>query len=320
MKKLVGLVFVLLTCLVAFNTVVNAESIHDVDLIQKGQDMVKTDFSLVIPGENRNIKARLTVPKRVNKNLPQLIIIATGLASHIDRDGQKSLAKSYQKAGFATLQFNFMAHGENENKSDGKMEQVTVSSGIKDLKTVWDYAKTLSGKVNTKDIVISASSYGAIVSLIALENKLISPESMVLLAPFTWEYVKAKGLLVKWLTIYAPSLAVKIFKISVHPALARDVAKNYFDAISKKGLLGNTAVYFFVGSSDKISSSSEIKKWCKQFNSQQPADVPFVDNVQALYKIYNNVKHFKMPDNISKDMHKRSIEFIKKTHQKRLKK
>ena len=60
------------------------------------------------------------------------------------------------------------------------MEQVTVSSGIKDLKTVWDYAKTLSGKVNTKDIVISASSYGAIVSLIALENKLISPESMVL--------------------------------------------------------------------------------------------------------------------------------------------
>lgn len=275
--------------------------------------MSKKEFDLDVPGENRHIKLRFNSPKNAKKSYP-LVIIATGLYSSMNKDSQIKLAESYQKAGFSTLQFNFMGHGENKNKSEGDIKNVTLSSGIKDIKAVWDYAKTLSNKVNTNDIVISGSSYGAVVALVALENKLISPESMVLVAPFSFEKLKSWSLPVRLLAILAPSLIAKIFKIPVHPALVQDLAKNHYNAITKKNLLGNTAVLFFVGDKDNISSGTDIKKWCQMFNENQPNNIPFVGGVQAQYKIYDNVPHFQIPANVYKDIHKRSIDFIKKTH------
>ena len=179
---------------------------------QETQTMTQQELNLKVPNENRKIHLRLTLPKNIKTKSPQLVIIATGLYSQMDKPSQVKLAKNYQDAGFATLQFNFMAHGEQQNKSDGKMEDVTLSSGIKDLQTVWNYAKkNLSHKVNTDDIAIAANSYGALVSLVALEKNIISPESMVLTAPLSLKKYKHWVLPLKLMVALMPNIASKIF-------------------------------------------------------------------------------------------------------------
>lgn len=280
---------------------------------QRTQTMAPKEFDLKIPNENRKIHTRLTLPENTKTKLPQLVIIATGLYSQMDKPSQLKKAKSFQQAGFATLQFNFMAHGNNKNKSDGNIKDVTLSSGITDLKSVWDYAKqNLSKKINTNDIVIAANSYGALVSLIALEQNLISPESMVLTAPFSLDEVKPWVLPIRLFAKIMPNTTAKLFKVS--PAMLIDFLKYHTKAMNNKQLLGNTAVYFFVGSKDNISSASAIQKWCKDFNAQQPANVKFVNNIQAHYKIYDNVQHFTIPDAVNDDICKCSIDFLKQTH------
>ncbi len=308
-KFMCGCIIALFICFTNFTATAHA----NIFSTQETQTMTKKEFTLKVPNENRKIYLRFTLPQNTETKLPQLVIIATGLYSQMDKPSQVKLAKNYQDAGFATLQFNFMAHGKDKNKSDGKIQDVTLSSGIQDLKTVWNYAKkNLSNKVNTDDIVIAANSYGALVSLAALEKNIISPESMVLTAPLSLEKYKHWILPLRLMVALMPKLASKIFNAS--PNMMWDFLKNHTKLMTKKNLLGNTAVYFLSGSKDKIAPHSDIKKWCKKFNSQQPDNVAFVNNVQAQYKIYNNVKHFNIPENVSKDMHKRSIDFIKKTH------
>lgn len=307
MKKLGVAIFAVFVCFTHITVSANTKA--------KETQMVN-EFNLPIQNEHRNIRLRFARPAKKSKNLPQLIIIATGLYSQIDKASQVKLAEDFQNAGFATLQFNFMAHGDKKNKSDGNIEDVTISSGIQDLKAVWDYAKNnLSQKVNTNDIAIAANSYGALVSLIALENNIISPESMVLTAPFSLDTAKRWLLPLRILAKLAPHKVSTILKMPpTSPKMLQDFFNNHTNAMTKKDLLGDTAVYFFIGAADKVSSCSDIKKWCKKFNSNQPANVPFVDNIQAHYKIYEDVPHFKIPDNVGQDIRKRSIEFIKKTH------
>jgi len=274
--------------------------------------MNKTDFDLKIPYESRSIRVRFALPKHATTKLPQLVIIATGYSSNMDRYNQLKLAKYFQNAGFATLQFNFMGHGTEKNKSDGNMQDATLTSSIKDLKSVWNYAKRhLSDKVDTKHIAIAANSYGALVSLRALEKNIIAPESMTLISPMVLDKYKPWFWILKYFVMLMPNLASKIFKAPKDFCL--DISRHHTKVISKKNLLGNTAVYFLVGEKDKIAPYKYILKWCKMFNQYQPSNVPFVDNVQARCKIYANVPHFNIPENMLTDMHKRSIEFIKKT-------
>ena len=271
--------------------------------------MRETEFSLKIPNEKRHIKLRLVHPQHA-KAQHQLVIIATGLHSHMDKESQTKLAQDYQDSGFSTLQFNFMGHGKDKNKSEGNIANVTFSSGIKDLKTVWDYALTLSDKIDTDNIAIVANSYGAIISLMALEQNIISPESMALISPLSLDRFKRWALMLKLM----PALTLKLMKIPVSPSaksLIKDFYENHANAMSKKNLLGNTGVRFYIGSDDTIAPVLDIKRWCKIFNSQMPKDISFVDNVQADVKIYNNVEHFNIPDDIAKDMRSRSIKFIK---------
>lgn len=272
--------------------------------------MSKIEFCLQIPDENRHIRLRLVQPQYADAHC-QLVIILTGFRSYMDKDSQTKLADDYQNAGFSTLQFNFMGHGKEQNKSEGNIEEITLSSGIKDLKTVWNYALTLSNKVDTKHIAIVANSYGAIVSLCALEKNIIAPESMVLTSPLMPDKFKR----LSWLLKLVPDLMLKLLKVPVDKStksLVKDFVKNHTKMISKKNFLGNVGVRFFVGSEDKIAPVSDIERLCNIFNSQMPKGVSFVDNVQADVKIYNKVKHFNIPDDVAKDMHQCSIEFIKK--------
>ena len=278
--------------------------------------MTQKDFILKVPDENRNLKARLCFPQNAYLDKSQLVIIATGLHSHMDKETQTKLAKFYQKSGFVTLQFNFMAHGENKNKSDGDMRDVTLSSGIKDLKTVWDYAKSFSDKIKPNNIVLIGNSYGALVSLIASEQNIISPETMILVAPAFPDKYKPWILPLKLMITLMPQITSKLFNLT--PNMIRDFLNNHSKLMNKENMMGKTAIKFFVGSKDKISSYSDIQKWCKIFNSQMPNDVPFVDNLQAHFKIYNGVHHFKIPEDVQNDINKSSLDFILKTHALRL--
>ena len=275
--------------------------------------MIKKDFSINIPNEGRVLRARLTCSQKTIAELQQLVIIATGLHSHMDKDSQRNLAETYQKAGFSTLQFNFMGHGKQQNQSDGKLEALTLSSSVDDLKAVWNYAKSLSSLINTSNIAITANSYGALVSLLALEEKIISPESMALTAPFSLEKFKPWILPLGLIEKLLPNKVAQFLKLPISSPMLKDFLKNHTNAISKKNLLGNTAVHFFVGSKDKLSSHKDIKKWCKKFNAETPENIEFVDNIQAHYMVYEDVPHFEIPEVVWNDMKHRAIDFIKKT-------
>lgn len=271
------------------------------------------NLKLEVPNEQRHINARLTYSKDDFKS-QQLIIIATGLYSHMDKLSQLKITESYQKAGFSTLQFNFMGHGEGQNKSGGEIKNLTLSSSIKDIKTVWDYSQNLSN-IDTKSIAIGANSYGALISLLALEKRLISPESMVLVAPFSLDKFKPWIIPLGLISKLMPNTMIsKILKLPISSLTIRDFLKYHRQAMTKKDLLGSTAVHFFVGDKDKISSPMDVKKWCHSFNDNSFSNSSFVDGVQAHCIVYEDVLHFEIPQKVQSDITKRSISFIKKTH------
>ena len=275
--------------------------------------MIEKNISLKIQDNNRYIRLRLCSPNRDLNDQRQLIIIATGLYSHMDKESQIKVAESYQKAGFSTLQFNFMGHGKDINKSDGNLKDITLSSSLEDLKAVWDYSQELSGKVDINNTVISANSYGALISLMALEKKFISPESMILVAPYSFDKFKPWVVPIKLISKLVPEKMTELLKLPVSSAMLKDFLKYHTHAMTKKGLLGSTAVHFFVGSEDKISSQKDIRKWCKVFNKQTPSHVAFVDNKQAHYIVYEGVPHFDIPPSVREDISRKAISFIRKT-------
>lgn len=274
--------------------------------------MVVQNLKLKIPDEERHVVARLNYAENNVYKLQQLIIIATGLYSHMDKESQIKIADSYQQAGFATLQFNFMGHGENQNKSEGEIKDLTLSSSIKDIKTVWDYSTHLQN-IDTNCIAINANSYGALISLLALEKRLITPETMVLVAPYSFDKFKPWILPLSLLAKLMPDKIAQILKLPVSSPMVCDFLKHHKHSMRKKDLLGSTAVHFFVGADDKISSPRDVKKWCKTFNANTSPDIPFVDNVQAHCSIYDNVPHFEIPQPVQEDIATKSINFIRET-------
>ncbi|MBO7483907.1 MAG: alpha/beta hydrolase [Alphaproteobacteria bacterium] len=275
--------------------------------------MIEKNISLKVQNNHRYIRLRLCCPNNSLNDQRQLIIIATGLYSHMDKESQIKLAESYQKAGFSTLQFNFMGHGGGHNKSDGKLKDITLSSSLEDLKAVWDYSQELSGKVNINNTVITANSYGALISLMALERKFISPESMILVAPYSFDKFKPWVLPIKLISKLLPEKTTNLLRLPVSSTMVKDFLKYHTHAVAKKDLLGSTAVHFFVGSDDKISSQKNIKKWCKVFNKQTPSNIPFIDNKQAHYTVYEGVSHFDIPQSVQQDINQKAISFITKT-------
>lgn len=278
--------------------------------------MTTQNLTLQVPKSKRRLKARLSRSISDSSILQKLVIIATGLHSHMDKESQIKTSNTYQKAGFDTLQFNFTGHGEGKNKSDGTLEDITLSSSIEDFKTIWDYAQTKL-PTDTNHIAIHANSYGALICLLALEKNLISPENMILIAPFSMEKFKQLRLPLNILAKLMPEKITQILKLPISSKMLIDFLDHHTHGMERKNLLGSTAVHFFVGSDDKVSSPKAIQKWCKQFNTHQPKNVPFVDTIQAHYKEYPGVKHFNIPDEIHQDIMMRSIDFINRTRKLR---
>ena len=275
--------------------------------------MISQEFDIQIPNEGRHIKARLNYTPK-HSSLQKLIILATGLNSHMDKKTQIDVAKSFHKAGFATLQFNFMAHGEGKNRSEGALSNVTLSSSIQDISAVWSYTKTnLSQQIDTESISVNASSYGGLITLMALEKEKIHPESIVTLAPFSLEKLKTLTITLKKNGNLRPEEISKITKLPISVNMFNDFFKNHRHAIEKKNLLGTTAIQFFIGEQDKISSLKDIQMWCQRFNREKPSNIPFINNQPADYTVYPEMAHFEIPPTTQQDIQRRSIWFIKKT-------
>lgn len=280
--------------------------------------MTTQDLKIPVPKSRRYVRARLRHSNNPFPKLEQLVIIATGLHSHMDKESQLKLSDTYRRSGFATLQFNFAGHGVDQNKSDGTIKDVTLSSSIQDLKAIWDYSQAhLPLSIDTEHTVISANSYGALISLLALEKNIISPETMVLTAPFSLDKFKKWHIPLSILAKVMPHKIHQILKLPIASEMIVDFLKNHKNAMRKKDLLGSTAVHFFVGSDDNISSVESIKNWSTQFNANSPKETPFVHDLQAHYKIYPNVKHFEIPDLVAQDICDRSVRFIKQVRQLR---
>lgn len=108
-----------------------------------------------------------------------LLILMHGFCASRRRRPISSLAKSFAKAGFAVLTFDFDAHG----RSEGKFVDMTLSSEIADARAVTQYAK---GLPFVRDIAFVGHSQGGVVAgLLAaqLENTELRPKCLVQIAP-----------------------------------------------------------------------------------------------------------------------------------------
>ena len=271
--------------------------------------MADTDFKLYVPEDARKIACRFRLPS-VGENRPPLMIMATGLYSYMDKESQEAVAQRYLGAGFAVLQFNFMGHGYPPYKSDGDIKDITLSSSIDDLTTVWNYSRQLSGIVDTNHTVIQATSYGALTAMMAEEQGKIAPEAMISISPYSFYKLKPWALPLSVVGHALPNGLKRALHFNIPLKLLDDFRENHPNALKKKGFMGNTAIYFFVGEDDKISSAETVKSWTNMINND--ADIGYPGGRQAHYTIYPGVKHFYMPPEVGEDIFQESLRFLKK--------
>jgi dipeptidyl aminopeptidase/acylaminoacyl peptidase len=97
------------------------------------------------------------------------IIGLHGLES--SKDSRKWLifeSKLYNE-GFGFLRFNFRGCGEKLNVSNGKFEETTLTSRIKDFKAALNFLKQY-GKIDLSRIGVIGSSFGGVVAIAAQEK------------------------------------------------------------------------------------------------------------------------------------------------------
>ena len=269
--------------------------------------MTDTDFKIYVPEDGREIASRLRFPAGVAK--PPLIIMATGLYSYMDKESQEEVAQRYLQAGFSVLQFNFMGHGYFPNKSDGDIQDITLSSSINDLTAVWNYARDrLSGDVDMERTVVHATSYGSLTALMALEQRKIAPNAMISISPYSFYKLKPWALPLSVLGHTLPDGLKRTLKLNIPVKMLDDFRKNHSNALKKKGFMGSTAISFFVGADDKISSPETVQSWTRMINYD--ADIGYLGGHQARYTIYPGVKHFVMPKEVGDNIFRESLAFI----------
>jgi len=85
------------------------------------------------------------------------ILILHALTGNKENKTINFLAKNIPTYGYPTILFDFSGHG----KSEGKLEEATVSKQLEDIKIILDKIK----KVNTKKIIIIGNSFSVITAL-----------------------------------------------------------------------------------------------------------------------------------------------------------
>lgn len=110
------------------------------------------------------------------KNAP-LIVIVHGWTSSKKGKTMKTL-KFLAKTKYAVLAFDFYGHGESE----GRLEDMTISIGVRNVIDAVKYAR----KLGYKNIILIGSSFGGLCSMLAAPE--IKPAAIVLRAPISYYF------------------------------------------------------------------------------------------------------------------------------------
>jgi dipeptidyl aminopeptidase/acylaminoacyl peptidase len=98
------------------------------------------------------------------------VIMSHGLEGN--KDGKKwlLLASRFYGAGFAYLRFNYRGCGLNEEISEGRFEDTTLSSRIQDFRAAVDFISTTG--VDRNRLAVVGSSFGGMVAIAANDNRI----------------------------------------------------------------------------------------------------------------------------------------------------
>ena len=128
-----------------------------------------------IDGDHGKLSAVLQTPDE-KKKYP-LVIICHGFTANREHLLLTSLADNLEKAGIASIRFDFNGHGASE----GNFQDMTVLNEIEDAKKVYEYASALP---NVTSISIAGHSQGGVVaSMVAGELGAENIKAVVLMAP-----------------------------------------------------------------------------------------------------------------------------------------
>ena len=132
-------------------------------------------------GPQGGIDIKCTLPEGFNTTTDHcpMVILMHGFISSKRMPPISSLSEELSKAGYATISFDFNAHG----KSEGEFVNMTLSSEIADAKAVYDYACSLP---YVTDVAFVGHSQGGVVAgMLAgeLEVSERRPKCLVQLAP-----------------------------------------------------------------------------------------------------------------------------------------
>ncbi|MBS7655522.1 prolyl oligopeptidase family serine peptidase [Candidatus Bathyarchaeota archaeon] len=116
--------------------------------------------------ENFLLKGSLSLPY---EEAP-CIIALHGLESSKDSRKWLMLESKLYTEGYALLRFNFKGCGEGLERSEGRFEDTTLTSRIKDFKAALNFLK--SCEVNTNKIGVIGSSFGGMIAIAAQEENI----------------------------------------------------------------------------------------------------------------------------------------------------
>lgn len=134
---------------------------------------------LMIQGDHGALSTVLQTPDKV-QSYP-LVILMHGFSASKDYKLLELTAEYLEKAGIASIRFDFNGHGDSE----GRFQDMTVPNEIEDAKKVYAYAKALPGVTNI--LLVGHSQGGVVASMLAGElteqygNDAV--KGLVLLAP-----------------------------------------------------------------------------------------------------------------------------------------
>ncbi len=132
-------------------------------------------------GPQGGLAMEVTLPDDFNEDKDKcpMVILMHGIFSSKNIVPIPSLAKNLAEEGIASISFDFGGHW----KSEGKMEQMTVSKEIEDALAMWEYAKSLP---YVSSIGLLGHSQGGVVASMTagiLASRGESPYALVLIAP-----------------------------------------------------------------------------------------------------------------------------------------
>ncbi|MBQ9487333.1 MAG: alpha/beta fold hydrolase [Selenomonadaceae bacterium] len=131
--------------------------------------------SLQIDGDHGKLSAVIQTPD--DKKSYPLVMILHGFTGNKNEPLLTALADDLEKAGIASIRFDFNGHGE----SDGDFSDMTVLNEIEDAKKVYNYVSKLP---NVTSISIAGHSQGGVVtSMLAGELGTKKVKCIALMAP-----------------------------------------------------------------------------------------------------------------------------------------